>query len=98
MCEVAVPVLRPGSVGFSLPLCKNGDDATRAPRSTPGGSARSCDTRCSRVMGGPWAKQKRTSEGVTANVIRAQIADQRSYGSDHATSSLVVIAARIHAP
>jgi hypothetical protein len=53
-------------------------------------------------MGGPWAKQKRTLERVVANVIRAQIAHQRSYVGDHATNILAVIAAivraRIHAP
>jgi hypothetical protein len=53
-------------------------------------------------MGGPWVKQKRTSERVTANVRRARIADQRSYAADDATNSLAVIGAlalmRIHAP
>jgi len=54
------------------------------------------DATCSRVMGGPWAKQ-RTSEQLTANVIRARIADQRSYAGDHATNSPAVIVATAHA-
>lgn len=51
-------------------------------------------------MGGPWAKQKRTSERVTANVIRARVADRRSYVGDDAMNSVtvfvVVAYARIH--
>jgi len=95
---VAAPFLRPLSAGFILSLCKNGD-ATRGariyawwitPRACRLRSAR--DTTSGRVMGGPWAKQKRTRERTTANVLRARIAEQRSYVGDHVTNDLAVIA------
>lgn len=52
-------------------------------------------------MGGPWAKQERTGERVTANVLRARIANQRSQAVDQAKRIGVIAAlalARIHAP
>jgi hypothetical protein len=42
-------------------------------------------------MGGPWAKQKKTGERVTANVHRARIGGQRSHAGDDWTNSLAVI-------
>ena len=83
--EVAAPVLRLGRAGFIRPLCKNGD-ATRgraiytwwtAPRASRLRRARDGSMSC--VMGGTWAKPKIRSERLTTNVLRAQLAHQRSY-------------------
>jgi hypothetical protein len=100
---VAAPLLRPSRAAFIPSLCKNGD-ATRGARIyawwvTPRACRlrRARDTKCSRVMGGPWAKQKRTSERLKTNVLRARIADQRSYSPDPVRNGLAVIAAIMHA-
>lgn len=100
---MAAPFLRPSRADFIPSICKNGDPTRGAriyawwikPRECRLRRAR--DTTCSRVMGGPWAKQRKTSERATPDVLRARIAEQRSYSPDHGTCVLAVIAASTHA-